>query len=108
MCKDRTTKWGFGKSIKKKEYETIIQEQSKHDQQRPIYIRGREVKQRDLNRYLKRRKVDACPARQHPDSGVDNCRDEFGKDESSTVDNSPRQSLSLDSDYIQQPETEGT
>jgi hypothetical protein len=58
MCKDRTTKWGFGKTVKKKEYEDIIQKQSMQQQHGAIWIRGRQVKQRDVNRYMKRRKLD--------------------------------------------------
>jgi hypothetical protein len=118
MCKDRTTKWDFGKSIKKREYETIIEEQSKYDdhhhhhqQQRPIcIIRGREVKQRDLNRYLKRRKLDANPARPQSDTGSDRCGRESCRDGSvpaSTVDDSPRQSLELDSSSVRKLEREG-
>jgi hypothetical protein len=105
MCKDRTTKWDFGKSIKKREYETIIEQQAKHDhQQKPIWIRGREVKQRDLNRYLKRRKLDASPPRRQrcSDLGFDHCSRDSGKDE----DNLPRQSPGLESGCIRQQRPE--
>lgn len=65
MCKDRTTKWGFAKSIKKREYETIIEQQAKGEQNRQIWVRGKQVKQRDIDRYLKRRKFEDSSANQY-------------------------------------------
>ena len=65
MCKDRTTKWGFAKSIKKREYETIIEQQAKEERSRQIWIRGKQVKQRDIDRYLKRRKIEDIPAHEY-------------------------------------------
>ena len=64
MCKDRTTKWGFAKSIKKREYETIIEQQAKEERSKQIWIRGKQVKQRDIDRYLKRRKIEDIPTNQ--------------------------------------------
>ncbi|ERF70376.1 hypothetical protein EPUS_05195 [Endocarpon pusillum Z07020] len=70
MCKDRTTKWGFAKSIKKREYETIIEQQAKGEQNRQIWVRGKQVKQRDIDRYLKRRKIEDSPAHRYVDSAA--------------------------------------
>lgn len=61
MCKDRTTKWGYSKTIKKREYEAIIDETSARGPDGKIWIRGKQIKQRDVNRYLKRRKVNSSP-----------------------------------------------
>ena len=65
MCKDRTTKWGFGKRVKRKEYEAIIEDQSRRESNGAVWIRGRLVKQRDVDRYVKRRRPD--PAGLHLD-----------------------------------------
>ncbi len=65
MCKDRTTKWGFAKSVKKREYERIIEEQAKGERSTQIWVRGKKVNQRDIDRYLKRRKIEASHVPKH-------------------------------------------
>lgn len=65
MCKDRTTKWGYSKTIKKREYEAIINETITRDSDGKIWIREKQVKQRDVHRYMKRRKVDSSLPRRH-------------------------------------------
>ena len=60
MCKDRITRWGFRKTIKKSEYKAIIRDMDGAPgwmRQGRLWIRGKEVKKRDVKRYLKRRKT---------------------------------------------------
>jgi hypothetical protein len=64
MWKDRTNRWGFGKTVKKGGYDAIIRRMEKRsnlqegEQRAGFWISGREVKRRDVERYLKRRKIE--------------------------------------------------
>jgi hypothetical protein len=64
MCKDRTTSWGYGKTIRKGEYEKIIEKQAKGDRTEPV-IRGKRVKPQAVKRYMKRRKIESHPPAKH-------------------------------------------